>query len=119
METFVTISVVVIGIVLLAVSFSWVYRHRCAICGNIHMNERELKECQSCGKLFCEDKSTHRETVRSNVKGVIGTGINAQKVNERKYYGKPCGYIYIQTNSQGSVQRRYCRNHNPQRIIWK
>jgi hypothetical protein len=83
------------------------------------MDEKELKKCQKCGKLFCEDKSTQRETVKSKVKGVLGDGINGEKVNERKYYGKPCGYIFIQTNSQGSVYRRYCCNHNPQRPIRK
>ncbi len=114
METYFVILAITILAIFILIAAIWIYEHRCSICGNIHNDKDELKKCTECGKLFCKDKSTQHELIKSNIKGVLGSGIYAQVEKEIEYHGDySCGYIYIETNSEGSVFSNYCRIHDP------
>ncbi len=106
------IILIIIGTITLSfIVVAWFANHRCTVCGNIHMESNELKRCIECGKRFCKDKATHREIVRSSVKGILGSGIHTSVENKRVYSGKPCGYIFINTTIQNSTFYYYCQKH--------
>jgi hypothetical protein len=116
LEAFLIILAVVIGVLSIVYAGWWVCHHRCAICGNIHMDESELEKCKICQRLFCRDKSTQREILRSNVRSVLGEGLHLRKENKIDYRGKQsCGYIYIESSSARRVSSRYCHIHDPRR----
>lgn len=111
MEQNIVIAIFIVIAIILAFFVFWYLRHRCAICGNIHLDNTELKRCKECGRLFCGDKATQREIVRSSVRSVLGSGIHTSVENKRVYSGKPCGYIFINTTVQNSTFYNYCQKH--------
>lgn len=111
MERSVVIAICAVIAIIIAFVVLGYLSHRCAICGNIHLDYTELKRCKECGKLFCHDKATKREIVKSSVKSVLGSGIHTSIENNQPYKGKSCGYIFISTNVEGSTYFYYCHIH--------